>query len=110
MALPGTMRTNLADNTVLGKTPLPPDYQGSLGDQTMRVMTSGTFRPNSDPVKIAKLLFDVVTAEGAGKGHENEILIPLGVDGVARMELMRDRMMHAVEVFGEAAKAVQWTE
>ncbi|KAI2625696.1 putative short-chain oxidoreductase [Hypoxylon sp. NC1633] len=102
----GTFNTGFFDSTVLGKSPLPDDYKGSVADQTMQYIAGGKFQPAGDKDKAMKVLYEVVVGEGVGKGHEAERLLPLGTDMTIRVNHVRDYLGHALEVFGEACDSV----
>ncbi|KAI1380660.1 putative short-chain oxidoreductase [Hypoxylon crocopeplum] len=102
----GTFNTNFGNTTVVGKTPLPDDYKGSVAEQMIQWMSSGKFQGNGDADKAMKALYDVVVGEGVGKGHEAERLLPLGQDMTVRLKTVQDYLGHALEVFGEVCNNV----
>lgn len=102
----GTFNTNFGNTTVLGKTPPPADYKGSVAEQMMEIMSKNTLQPNGDKDKAMKALYEVVIGEGAGEGHEAERLLLLGPDMTARAKGVQDYLGHALEVFGEVANSV----
>ncbi|OTB07088.1 hypothetical protein M426DRAFT_54425 [Hypoxylon sp. CI-4A] len=102
----GTFNTSFGDATVLGKTPLPDDYKGSVAEQMMQILSSGEFQPNGDKDKAMKAVYKVVVGEGVGKDREAERLLPLGQDMTVRVNGVRDYLTHALEVFGEVCDGV----
>ncbi|KAI2606412.1 uncharacterized protein GGS25DRAFT_501215 [Hypoxylon fragiforme] len=103
---PGTFNTNIGNNTVVGKNPLPDDYKGSVTDQTMQVIAGRMFQAKGDPEKAMKAVYEVVVGEGIGKGHETEPLLPLGQETVALAKTAQDHIAHALEVFGDVCNSV----
>lgn len=73
----------------------------------INLMSSGTFNPAGDADKAAKVIVDVVLGAGVGEGRQGETALPLGPDVLPRLELIRDRMVHALEVFGAAAESTR---
>jgi hypothetical protein len=69
-------------------------------------MHGGKYVADGDTSKGAKVVYDVVTGEGIGADKEKELNLPLGRDMEARVKLVRDRMDHCWEVFGDAATNV----
>ncbi|KAI1103143.1 putative short-chain oxidoreductase [Jackrogersella minutella] len=102
----GTFNTSFGDATVLGKNPLPDDYKGSVSEQMMEAMSSGTLKPNGDKDKAMKALYEVVVGEGVGKGYGAERLLPLGRDMTVRVKTVQDYLGHALEVFGDVCNNV----
>ncbi|KAI0885455.1 putative short-chain oxidoreductase [Annulohypoxylon maeteangense] len=102
----GTFNTSFGDATRVGKTPLPDVYKGSVADQMIQIMSSGTFKPNGDKDKAMKALYEVVIGEGVGKGHEAESLLPLGQDMTVRVKTVQEYLGHALEVFGDVCNNV----
>ncbi|KAH8435090.1 uncharacterized protein LDX57_012719 [Aspergillus melleus] len=102
----GTFNTNMPKAGLIGETPLPEDYRGTMAGQMLQVFTSGNFKPNGDKDKAMKALYEVVVGEGVGEGHEVERLLLLGSDMPPRAEGVQEYLGHAVEVFGAVAKGV----
>lgn len=102
----GTFNTEFGNATIVGKTPLPDDYKGSVAEQMIQFMSSGKFQANGDKDKAMKALYEVVVGEGVGKGHEAETFLPLGQDMTVRVKGVRDYLGHALEVFGEVCNSV----
>ncbi|KAI0377206.1 putative short-chain oxidoreductase [Hypomontagnella monticulosa] len=102
----GTFNTPMATHTHAISKPLNPDYDGTLTGQTFNVLRSGNFPLRGDHVKATQVIYDMVVGEGVGKGRENEIMIPLGVDMADRVNEARDRLNHAMEVFGDICNNV----
>jgi NAD(P)-dependent dehydrogenase (short-subunit alcohol dehydrogenase family) len=102
----GTFNTNMGNATVLGKTPIPEDYNGSVADQMMKYMASGAFNPPGDKDKAMKAVYEVVVSEGVGAGREAERFLPLGKDLVARIKQIQDGYTHTLEVFEDVASNV----
>lgn len=69
-------------------------------------MHGGKYAADGDASKGAKVVYDVTMGEGIGAGKEGEPNLPLGRDMEARVKLVRDRMDHCWEVFGDAATNV----
>ena len=95
----GTFNTRMATQIQKGKVPLAADYRGSIADQTIEILTTGNYQPDGDRIKASKAIYEVITGEGAGAGHEAETHLPLGRDVTTRVKLVRDRLDHALEVF-----------
>ncbi|EFX04133.1 short chain dehydrogenase reductase [Grosmannia clavigera kw1407] len=103
----GGFRTNMGNSTHTGSQPLEGDYAGGEADQTIRFMASGAFQGRGDPTKVAKAIFDVATAQGVGRGHENATLLPLGSDVDVRIGEVRKKLDDALTVFGDVCNSVQ---
>jgi hypothetical protein len=69
----------------------------------MEAIQSGKFVADGDKDKAAKAIYEVVVGEGVGVGRENEEFLPLGRDMIPRIELVRDRLVHTLDVFGDIA-------
>ncbi|KJR86699.1 short-chain oxidoreductase [Sporothrix schenckii 1099-18] len=84
------------------------DYANSVARQIMGHMASGgqAASAQGDPAKAARAIFEVATATGVGRGHEAEVLFPLGADAAVRVEEVRDTLAHALDVFGTVSNHV----
>jgi hypothetical protein len=102
----GTFNTNMPNSVVLGKTPLPDDYQGTFTEQVQQLLISGKIKPNGDKDKAMKAVYEAVVGEGAGKGNEAEKLLPLGSDMTPRLKGVQDYLGHALEVYGSVTNGV----
>lgn len=102
----GTFNTSFGDNGGFGKVPLPDDYKGSVAETMINYLKSGKVPVNGDKNKAMKAVFDVVTGQGVGAGHEAEPLLPLGPDMIPRVQGVRDHFAHTLEVFGSVAESV----
>ncbi|CAN8101601.1 unnamed protein product [Discula destructiva] len=105
-ALLGGFNTSMASAARTGKEPLAEDYKGTLVDRTLQFMSAGQFSGDGDPVKAAKVIFEVVVGQGIGKGRETELFLPLGREMEARVKLVRDRLDHCWDTFGSVATNV----
>ncbi|KAL4814611.1 hypothetical protein BDW67DRAFT_192121 [Aspergillus spinulosporus] len=102
----GTFNTNMLNSVVLGKTPLPDDYRGTITEQVQGLLINGKIRPNGDKGKAMQALYQVIAGEGFGEGCETERLLPLGSDMTARLKGVQDYLGHALEVFGAVTNSV----
>ncbi|KAI1136422.1 putative short-chain oxidoreductase [Hypoxylon sp. FL0543] len=102
----GTFNTPMVKKTRPRPEPLDPDYNGTVTGKMYDIMCSGNFHVPGDHLKATQAIYDVIVGEGIGKGHENEIMIPLGVDMAERLYEVRERLDHAMEVFGEICNNV----
>ncbi|KAK2731569.1 hypothetical protein FQN55_004642 [Onygenales sp. PD_40] len=102
----GTFNTNMPNAVVLGKTPLPEDYKGSVSEQMLQFLAAGKIQPNGDKDKAMKAVYEVIVGEGVGEGRQAERFLPLGSDMVSRVEGVREYLAHGLEVFGEATRGV----
>lgn len=102
----GGFDTSMPTKVTAGKEPLPDDYKGTTVGNMVEFMSTGKYVADGDPVKAAKAIYEVVVGEGVGAGKEAEIFLPLGRDMEARVKLVRDRMDHCWDVFGDVAKNV----
>ncbi|KAF2488478.1 putative short-chain oxidoreductase [Lophium mytilinum] len=100
----GTFNTNMGNAAVFGEVGLPEGYEGTMTDNFLQIMKSGTWPPNGDKEKAMKAVYEVVVGQGVGEGRETEKLLLLGSDMVARATGVREQLEHAVEVFGDVAK------
>ncbi|KAF3764762.1 NAD(P)-binding protein [Cryphonectria parasitica EP155] len=103
----GAFRTDMGNRARVGSATLAEDYKGSLVDQTLQFMTTGKFVGDGDPKKAARAIYQLVAGEGLGAGKEAELLMPLGRDMEARVQLCRNRLDHCWEVFGDIAMNVR---
>lgn len=99
----GGFNTNFSSSLGTGKEPLPDDYDGSAVGKALDFMHGGKYVPDGDTSKGAKVVYEVATGTGIGAGKVGELNLPLGRDMEARVKLVRDRMDHCWEVFGDAA-------
>lgn len=102
----GGFDTQMPVKAITGEAPLPDDYKDTVVSKTIEYMARGSFVGDGDPVKAAKAIYDVVVGEGVGEGREAEMLMPLGRDMEARVKLVRDRLDHCWDVFGDVAMNV----
>ncbi|RDW76684.1 SDR family oxidoreductase [Aspergillus mulundensis] len=102
----GTFNTNMPNSVVLGKSPLPEDYQGTFTEQVQGLLVSGKIKPNGDKDKAMQAVYQVVAGEGVGEGHQTEKLLPLGSDMTPRLKGAQDYLGHALEVFGSVTNRV----
>lgn len=102
----GGFDTLMPTKAAAGKEPLPDDYKGTTVSKTIDLMAEGKFVGDGDPIKAAKAIYEVVVGEGVGEGKEAEMFLPLGREMEARVKLVRDRLDHCWDVFGEIAKNV----
>ncbi|KAE8408562.1 hypothetical protein BDV37DRAFT_296017 [Aspergillus pseudonomiae] len=102
----GTFNTNMPQSVVLGKTPLPDDYKGTVTEQIQELLLSGKIKPNGDKDKAMQALYQVVVGEGEGEGHETEKLLPLGSDMTLRLKGAKEYLDHALEVFDSVTNSV----
>ncbi|KAJ5163677.1 uncharacterized protein N7500_005507 [Penicillium coprophilum] len=102
----GVFNTQFGRGCLSPAKPLPADYVGSEATQMMEAIKSGKHVADGDTDKGAKVIYEVVVGEGVGVGRENEEFLPLGRDMIPRVELVRDRLIHALDVFGDIAANV----
>jgi hypothetical protein len=102
----GGFNTNMGNVARKGEQPLPEDYKGSRCDQLTQMLLAGKFDPDGDQEKAMKAVYEVVMGEGVGKGREAETMLPLGRDLAKRIEHVRERYTHALEVFGDVCNNV----
>ncbi|KAI6312709.1 hypothetical protein MCOR34_005503 [Pyricularia oryzae] len=103
----GTFGTNMANAARTGAAPLADDYHGTTVHDMIGLMAAGTLKAAGDADKAAKVIVDVVVGAGVGEGRQGETALPLGPDVLPRLELVRDRLGHALEVFGAAAESTR---
>ncbi|ROV94989.1 hypothetical protein VMCG_08296 [Cytospora schulzeri] len=102
----GAFNTSMGAKTLGGKEPIAGDYKGTVADKTLQSMHSERFDPDGDTLKAAKAIYEVAIGEGVGAGKAGELFLPLGRDMEARVKLVRDRLDHSWEVFGDIAMNV----
>ncbi|KAJ0122337.1 short-chain protein [Diaporthe amygdali] len=103
----GGFNTQFSSSAVSsGKEPLSDDYDGTVVSKTLQFMHGGKYVADGDTLKGAKAVYEVVMGEGVGAGKEAELNLPLGREMEARVKLVRDRMDHCWEVFGDVASNV----
>ncbi|KAH9437564.1 hypothetical protein MCOR02_001220 [Pyricularia oryzae] len=103
----GTFGTNMANAARTGAAPLADDYHGTTVHDMIGLMAAATLKAAGDADKAAKVIVDVVVGAGVGEGRQGETALPLGPDVLPRLELVRDRLGHALEVFGAAAESTR---
>jgi hypothetical protein len=91
----------MANALQFSSAPLPDDYKDSICDQMIQVLESGKLKPTGDKDKAMKAVFEVVTGTGKATGKENEPLLLLGSDMIARAKVARDFLDSGLEAFGE---------
>lgn len=106
----GGFRTDMGAKARVGSIPLAGDYKNSVADKTLQFMHGGHFAGDGNPVKAAKVIYEVVVGQGVGEGRESELLLPLGIEMEARVKLTRDRLDHCWDVFGHVATNVRCVE
>jgi hypothetical protein len=104
----GTFKTDMGVNATFSNESLPDDYKGTMVEKMMQVISSGNFDhfANSDANKGMQAVYDVVTGENAGAGHETEKLLPLGADMTVRIKIVQDYLAHALEAFADVTNSV----
>ncbi|KAJ5236764.1 hypothetical protein N7489_006855 [Penicillium chrysogenum] len=102
----GVFNTQFGSGCRSPASPLPVDYVGSVAAQMIDVLLTGKLVADGDKDKAAKAMYEVVVGEGVGAGRESEGFLPLGRDMIPRVELVRDRLVHALDVFGDIAENV----
>lgn len=102
----GGFDTAMLSKLAKGKNRIPDDYKDTTVGKIIDFMHDGNYVADGDPVKAGKAIYEVVVGEGMGAGKEAEMLMPLGRDMEARVKLVRDRMDHCWEAFGDIAKNV----
>ncbi|KAJ5977894.1 Short-chain oxidoreductase [Penicillium viridicatum] len=102
----GTFNTNMFNSVVLGKTPLPEDYKGTITEQVQGLLVSGKIKPNGDKDKAMQAVYQVVAGEGVGEGHQTEKLLPMGSDMTPRFKGVQEYLSHALDVFGSVTNSV----
>lgn len=96
----------MPNTVVLGKNPLPDDYNGTFTEQIQGLLVSGKIKPNGDKDKAMAAVYQVVTGEGVGEGRQAEKLLPLGSDMTPRLEGVQEYLGHALEVFCSVTNSV----
>lgn len=110
----GSFQTNMPNVTEVGSPKAKPedqkedDYAGGEASQVMSFIGGGgqAAFAEGDPAKAARAIFEVATATGVGRGREAEVLLPLGRDAAVRVREVRDRLTHALDVFGDVSTHV----
>lgn len=102
----GSFDTNMATAAAVGESPLPGDYKGSVSEKTLQVFQNDQFVPRGDKDKAVRQIFEVSMGRGAGRGHEGEFFLPLGEEMPGRIKLVRDRLDHCLDVYGDVCMTV----
>lgn len=102
----GGFDTLMPTKVTAGEVPLPDDYRDTTVSKTISFMAGGKYVGDGDPAKAAKAIYEVVAGEGVGENREAEMFLPLGRDIEDRVKLVRDRLDHSWDVFGDVAKNV----
>ncbi|ROW16228.1 hypothetical protein VPNG_01976 [Cytospora leucostoma] len=102
----GAFSTPMVTNAAAGKESIAKDYEGKLAGKVLELMHGGKFVADGDALKGAKAVYEVVMGEGVGAGKVGEPFLPLGRDMEARVKLVRDRLDHCWEAFGDIATNV----
>jgi NAD(P)-dependent dehydrogenase (short-subunit alcohol dehydrogenase family) len=106
MVILGTFNTSMVESVQKVSKPVHPDYQATTTQQYLDALASGKFVAKGDHLKAARAIYEVVVGEGAGAGHQKEMILPLGTDIVPRLEEAKERYDHAMEVFGHVCNNV----
>ncbi|KAJ5960501.1 uncharacterized protein N7479_007651 [Penicillium vulpinum] len=99
----GVFNTQFGTSCRTPANPLPADYGGSVDTQMLDAVQAGKHVADGDKEKAAKAICEVVVGEGVGAGRENEEFLLLGRDMISRIKLVRDRLDHTLDVFGDIA-------
>ncbi|KUI70359.1 Fatty acyl-CoA reductase [Cytospora mali] len=102
----GGFNTPMGTSVVSGKDPVAEDYKGTRVDETLEFMKGGEFVPDGDTLKAVEAIYEVAMGEGIGAGTVGELFLPLGREMEDRVRLVRDRLDHCWEVFGDVATNV----
>ncbi|KAI1098354.1 putative short-chain oxidoreductase [Jackrogersella minutella] len=102
----GTFNTPMVGKVEPKLKPLDPDYNGTFTGKLYEIMGSGNFKVPGDHIKATQAIYYVVVGEGIGKGKEEEMMLPLGVDMAARVEEVRSGFDHMMDVFGDICNNV----
>lgn len=102
----GGFNTPMGTKALCGKDSIAEDYKDTTADKILQIFQSGKFNADGDTLKGAKAIYEVVMGEGVGAGKVGEMFLPLGRDMEARVKLVRDRLDHCWESFGDTAMNV----
>ena len=91
---------------MLGKNPLPDDYNGTMSEKMIGFLKSGKVPINGDKDKAMRAVYEVVMGEGAGAGLESERLLPLGTDMTTRVKTMQGQLSHSLDALGHITNNV----
>lgn len=102
----GTFNTNMGVNAKFSQNPLPEDYKGTLADKMVQMISAGQIPAVGDKDKAIKAIYEVITGEGRGAGHEAETFLPMGSDMTTRVKGVQAALEHSLEVFGSITNNV----
>lgn len=103
----GGFRTDMGNKVRAGSIELADDYKNTVVGETLQYMHGGHFVGDGDPVKAARVIYEVVVGEGVGEGKGSELDLPLGIELESRIQMCRDRLDHSWDVFGDVATNVR---
>lgn len=106
----GTFNTPMASSVQKVAQALDADYVGTMTERICNALISGVFTIRGDHEKAVNAIYEVAVGEGVGNGREQEMLLPLGSDLAVALEQTRDRLGHAMEVFGDVCNNVSVEE
>lgn len=102
----GTFNINMGSNAKFSQNSSPEDYKGTFTEKMLETVSSRKIPAIGDKYKAMKAVYEVITGEGAGAGHEAETFLPMGSDMTVRVKGLQDALAHSLEVFGDIANSV----
>lgn len=102
----GSFRTNMGSQVRTGSVPLAEDYKDSMTDKILHSVNSNMVL-DGDPMKAAKVIYEVIMGEGVGEGRESEQVLPLGIEMERCVKFARDRLDRSWDAFGDIALNVR---
>lgn len=95
---PGVIRTNFFDSTSLKRTSRTLDaYEGSAAHAAVDYCLSHNYKQHGDPVKVAKLVYDVAMSE------KMPLWLPVGKEAMKKLKAKCERMIAETEPYYEAS-------
>ena len=104
----GAFDTNMPAAAVAGEDKLDGDYSGTIVGKTISVMATNDWVPPGDHLKAANAIYQVVSGKETDerRGFGDEVHLVLGSDALKRVEEVRDKLQHTLDVFGDLARSV----
>ncbi|KAF3802850.1 Sulfoquinovose 1-dehydrogenase [Colletotrichum gloeosporioides] len=105
----GSFDTNMGPSVKLASTPTPTDYEGSALEKVYQVMAASAtdgFPADGDHLKASRVIYEVITGTGTGKGKEGERMLPLGRDVSKRVDEVIAGYQSTMEVFRDVCDNV----
>ncbi|KAI1075999.1 putative short-chain oxidoreductase [Whalleya microplaca] len=102
----GSFNTGMSTRVKAVAKPLDLDYDRTTTRENFDILTTGDLKVSGDHLKAVKVIYEVILGEGIGKGHEKELMLPLGKDMLLLIQKIKEKLTHATEMFKDVGNNV----